>query len=732
MLNKLNNLKIGLRLTIGFGIPLAGLIVLTFVMLNSLSTVNYHTQEIINVEFPKTVWANNIIDNVNINARAIRNLLLTDDAVVQKQEKERIEEGGRANNSNLDSLRKNVKSERGKELLKNLEKARKEYNSSISTAIELADADKKNEAVNMLFGEVRTTQRNYFDVITGLIGYQNELVSKAGIEAEDANNSAKTNAAILGLVIVSLVIASSLMITRSIVKPVNVLNQAAQRIAGGELNVAVDSKNRDELGSLADSFNKMSSKISQMFEDLDGMPAPVMMIDTEFNITYMNKTASNLVGKDQKALIGQKCYNQFNTDHCQTQNCATHKAMQMRAQQSAETTARLNGTTIPIQYLAKPNIDKNGKVIGAMEFVVDLTKSKEQEKYLDENAHKLLKEMDKLSEGDLTVELNDLKTNDVVDKLFNGFNSVVKNIRNMITNVSEAVSAAASASTQISSSTEEMAAGAQEQSSQASEVAAGVEQMTSTILQTTKNASTAAENAKSAGATARDGGKIVEDTIEGMNRIAHVVAHAAETVQKLGSSSDQIGEIVQVIDDIADQTNLLALNAAIEAARAGEQGRGFAVVADEVRKLAERTTKATKEIAQMIKQIQNETSGAVDSMKKGNEEVGKGKVLAEQAGTALRNIIKGSDQVVDVALQVATASEEQSSVAEQISKNIESISAVTQQSASGTQQIARAAEDLNRLTEKLQQLVNQFNIGNYESAEKSHLSVRQNGKLIHV
>ncbi|KAB2843162.1 MAG: HAMP domain-containing protein, partial [Melioribacteraceae bacterium] len=293
-----------------------------------------------------------------------------------------------------------------------------------------------------------------------------------------------------------------------------------------------------------------------------------------------------------------------------------------------------------------------------------------------------------MATGDLTARVTadykgqHRKIKDSINKLGDSLESVIRD-------VTEAVQATASASTQISSSSEEMAAGAQEQSAQATEVAGAVEQMTTTIIQTTKNASTAAESAKNAGKIAQDGGSVVNKTVEGMNRIAEVVSRAAVTVQELGKSSDQIGEIVQVIDDIADQTNLLALNAAIEAARAGEQGRGFAVVADEVRKLAERTTKATKEIATMIKTIQKDTSEAVNSMQQGTEEVDKGKTLANQAGSSLKEIISATEDVLDVISQVASASEEQSAAAEQISNNIESISIVTHESAEGVQQIAR-------------------------------------------
>ena len=255
-----------------------------------------------------------------------------------------------------------------------------------------------------------------------------------------------------------------------------------------------------------------------------------------------------------------------------------------------------------------------------------------------------------------------------------------------------------------------MAAGAKEQSDQDSEVANSGEQMTKTIFETTKNTTTAASASKNAGKVAVEGGKVVEETIKGMIRISEVVKQSAETVLELGRSSNEIGEIVQVINDIADQTNLLALNAAIEAARAGEQGRGFAVVADEVRKLAERTSKATQEIAGMIKHIQKDTDGAVQSMQQGTKEVENGKLLAEKAGDSLKEIITGAERVADIVTQVAAASEQQSRASEQITQNIELITNVTQQSATGVRQIAHAAEELNQLTGNLQSLISGFKV----------------------
>ncbi len=328
-----------------------------------------------------------------------------------------------------------------------------------------------------------------------------------------------------------------------------------------------------------------------------------------------------------------------------------------------------------------------------------------------------------MANGDFTVKVSGNYKGDH-QLIKDNINTVSSSLSEALRKVSQAVLATASASNQISASVEEMAAGAGEQTQQISEVARSIEQMTKTILDNTKNASLAAETAKGSGEKAQQGGQVVEDTIKGMMRIADVVKKSAETVEALGKSSDAIGEIIQVIDDIADQTNLLALNAAIEAARAGEQGRGFAVVADEVRKLAERTTKATKEIAGMIKQIQKDTTEAVDAMKKGKQEVDAGKELANKAGQVLNDIIEGAQKVSDVAALVATASEEQSATAEEISRNIESISSVTQQSATGTQQIARSAEDLSNLTQNLEKLISHFRI------EEGKSGSGKNGKML--
>ena len=289
-------------------------------------------------------------------------------------------------------------------------------------------------------------------------------------------------------------------------------------------------------------------------------------------------------------------------------------------------------------------------------------------------------------------------------------NTLGQALSDLIREVLDAVQATASAAIQISSTAETMAVAAEEQSKQSDEVAGAVEEMARTVTENAMNAGKAAELAEKNGTIANNGGLIVEQTVAKMCDIANVVKQSAINIEKLGDSSKEIGEIISVIDDIADQTNLLALNAAIEAARAGEQGRGFAVVADEVRKLAERTTDATKQIAGMIKGIQNETQIAVVAMHQGTNEVAEGIQLADKAGESLKSVVDSSRLVQDMINQIAAASEQQSSTSEQVAQNVGMISHVTNDSARRIQDIAHSSEDLSKLTEQLRVLVSRFNI----------------------
>jgi methyl-accepting chemotaxis protein len=314
---------------------------------------------------------------------------------------------------------------------------------------------------------------------------------------------------------------------------------------------------------------------------------------------------------------------------------------------------------------------------------------------------------ERIAANDLTVQVTPKGDKDV---LGNAFKTMVGNLTVVIRQLGDNSNQLVSAANEIASSSEQMARGSQQQTGQTAQVSSAVEEMTATIVESSRNAGEAANQAREAASAATIGNQVVSQTIQGMVRIAEVVQGSAKTIQELSKSSDQIGEIISVIDDIADQTNLLALNAAIEAARAGEQGRGFAVVADEVRKLAERTTKATKEITDMIKGIQADTKGAVTSMEQGINEVQQGRELADKAGESLTQIAGYAQRVQDMIQQIATAAEEQSAASEEIARSVEGIARVTKENATGVEQSAAAAEQLNRQAEGLKTMVSRFKV----------------------
>ena len=614
--------------------------------------------------------------------------------------------------NNVDAAKPLIKSDKGKELIEQFEHDWQGYKYEVDEIIGQGTEDStlgKQKTINT-DENIVSKDENKIDTLFAEITREKE---NNGKEYFLKSNREYADARFVMVILLFFLIAGGIIwgfyIAGLISRPINKLADAVKTVSEGNYNVKIEAVGNDEVGKLSNYFEIMLGKIKRQIEYFEYLPAPVIIMDREFGIVYINKFGKEFLGyKNQDNLTGKKCYELFKTDHCGTEKCACAIAMNTGKTISAETVTKSKGNEKYILYSGSPIKDKEGKIIGAVEHVTDISELKEIQNYLSRSTNKMLTEIEKLSNGDLSIELVPERKGDEITKMFLGLNKAVANMRNLISQVLHTIQTTASSSKQISAGTEEMAAGAQEQSTQAEEVASAVEQMTKTIFETTRNAGSAAESAKKYGEIAKAGGNVVNQTINGMTRISDMVKNSAVMIRQLGDNSRQIGEIIQVIEDIADQTNLLALNAAIEAARAGEQGRGFAVVADEVRKLAERTAKATKEISAKIKKIQLDTNGAVDSMEKGTEEAEKGKNLADKAGESLIKIIDGADEVVNIITQVAAASEEQSSASEQISKNMETISNVTRQSSESIMQIAQAAEDLNRQTNKLEQLVSFF------------------------
>ncbi len=290
------------------------------------------------------------------------------------------------------------------------------------------------------------------------------------------------------------------------------------------------------------------------------------------------------------------------------------------------------------------------------------------------------------------------------------FNKLMADMQQALGQVLDSVAKVSDTAQSLSSSSSQVAASSSAQSEATASMAADVEQMTVSISHISDSAHEALDISRKSGKLSTEGGEIIRKAVLEMSQIEETVRHTAQAIEELDQQSNQISTIVQVIKDVADQTNLLALNAAIEAARAGEQGRGFAVVADEVRKLAERTTKATEEITQMIASMQHSAQTAVSTMETAVDQVSGGVALANQAGSAIVQIREGAEHVVDVVNDIALALAEQSSASNDIAVQEEKVAQMTEENNAAAAETSSAANNLQELASHMRVTVNRFKI----------------------
>jgi methyl-accepting chemotaxis protein len=334
--------------------------------------------------------------------------------------------------------------------------------------------------------------------------------------------------------------------------------------------------------------------------------------------------------------------------------------------------------------------------------------NQEAQENLQKSVTEFLTIVSQIARGDLT--LRGRVTNDALGNVVDSVNYMLDNFAKVLERVRKAAIDVQSSANEILIASEEMSTGAIQQDQEITNTSSAVEQLTVSMKQVSNNAEASAEAARRALDAAEQGNRSVRDTLEGMQRIRSSVQATAKRIKALGDRSLEISEIVNVINDITEQTNLLALNAAIEAARAGEAGRGFAVVADEVRKLAEHSRAATKDIAALIKAIQAETNDAVIVMEEGTREVEIGAKLADQAGRALDAISSVVRQSAELVQEISLASKQQVRGTEGVANAMQIISNITRQTSQGARQTSRTVEQLVHMSEQLNEALSQFRV----------------------
>lgn len=535
-------------------------------------------------------------------------------------------------------------------------------------------------AKEKISGLTVVTQAEYDDVFSGLATMRN-------------------NALMIALAGIGLAAVLILLILRPVLRDINVSMAFAGKVAAGDLSATLAVRRKDELGHLADALRAIPEALKQVVSEyqkfeknievgrlnaegdyahfsgefaslikgtnavlarfrmvVEAIPSPLIVLDSALKIRYMNNAAREVAGNDYD---GKTCPELFHREDHGTPACALTRTAATNKPAHAETVAHPGGRVMDISYSTIPMMDERGKLTSVLQIITDLTQVKNTQR-------------------------------------------TIMDVATQATNIATCVAAA---SKELSAHVEKSERGASITSERITETATAMEEMNATVLAVARSAGNAAAVSSDAKLKAEQGAGLVENVVQCIVHVEQQSTQLKTDMLQLSQQAEAIGTIMNVISDIADQTNLLALNAAIEAARAGEAGRGFAVVADEVRKLAEKTMQATVEVGNAIKGVQQGTDKNMKNVEASSQSIAQATELVGQAGTALKEIVGLVETSADQVRTIATAAEEQSSTSEEINRSLGTVSSASSETARAMTEAAQDVLDLSQQAQSLSQLI---------------------------
>lgn len=435
---------------------------------------------------------------------------------------------------------------------------------------------------------------------------------------------------------------------------INNANVLADRIRTGHL------RDRFDTGTLPGNFDRLGVAVNTVgaafLQLIDAMPSPIMACTKDKVIIFTNHAYDNTIGKDT---TGKNCMDVLKTPSCKNDSCVGTNCMQHQTGVTAEISTTAKGKDIEVSVSAIPLVNSAGESAGFVEIMIDITEIKQKQETMTKVAS---------------------EASSIADRV-------------------------AAAAEQLAAQVEQISRGAEVQRSRVEKTATAMTEMNETVLEVARNASNASEQSENTRSRADAGSSLVHQVVSAINDVNDVGMRLQTNMEGLGHQAESIGGVMTVITDIADQTNLLALNAAIEAARAGEAGRGFAVVADEVRKLAEKTMAATQEVGGNITAVQNSAKANQEEVENAVRSVGEATTLAGQSGQALEEILTFASENFAIVSSIATAAEEQSATSEEINRAIDEINRITGETTEGMVQSSGAVQELSSMAQELKSVL---------------------------
>ena len=537
---------------------------------------------------------------------------------------------------------------------------------------------KTAQAANDAMAENQEASRRLEEVADAV----RQAVSVQLTQSENSLSAIRNEVGLVGIVIslaaAVICILAGFWLSRSISRPILEVVQIADNIAEGDFSARIEVTSSDETGRLLGAMKNMNDYLKEMAD----VAAKISV--GNLNVKVQPRSSSDRFGQAFKHM----------TDYLG---------------QMASLSDSIAAGNLGVKVSPRSADDRFGHSFKNMlDNTLGLVQSQDERDALQRSIVKLLDEVSDVAQGDLTKEAH--VSEDVTAAIADALNFMIAELRRIIGQVQAVTWQVNTSANQTQLTTEHLARGSAEQATQIITTSRAINEMAVSIKQVSENAALSATVAQQSLSTAKQGTLAVQNTIEGMNRIRDQVQETAKRLKRLGESSQEIGEIVQLIEDIADRTSILALNASIQAAMAGEAGRGFAVVAEEVERLADRSTEATKKIAGLVKTIQLGANEAISAMERSTREVVEGSQVADKAGQSLSEIEAVSSRLSELIDSISLAARQQAGSSQTVSKSMAGISDITQQTATGIKEAAVTVNTLANLADELRASVAKFRL----------------------